>query len=103
MVQDIYVEDNEGAQNLSVQSLKEIKKSRRTVMLDTALPLPVKGNELVAPLTPPLSERASRDIDGLYTPEKEEQYESVDLSSEDNEEWNRSERQATPIDNPDEV
>ena len=70
---------------------------------DTALSLPVKGNELITPLTPPLSDRASRDMEELYSPEKEEHYESVDLSNEDSEEWNLLERQATSIDDPNEV
>jgi hypothetical protein len=103
MTQDICVEENEEAQNLNIESLKEIKKSRRTVMLGTALSLPVKGSELIAPLTPPLSDRASRDMDGFFSPEKEEHYESVDLSSEDNREWDQSEQRAAPIDDPDEV
>lgn len=89
-----------------VQSLKEIKKSRRTVMLGSALSLPTQGEGSVLriPLTPPLSERASGEVDELYSPERVELYENVDLSSDEEEEgeWDRSE-DAAPLDDSDEV
>jgi len=57
-----------------------------------------------APLTPPMSERASGDVEQLFSPEKEEHYESVDLSSEDEgEEWNHSTRGHTSIDGHEQV
>ena len=69
---------------LQVQSLKEIKKSRRTVMLGSdVLSIPTACGDVGVPLTPPLSDRASRDVDELFSPEREEHYESVDLSDED--------------------
>ena len=87
-----------------VQSLKEIKKSRRTVMLGSALTLPGhgEGSVLSIPLTPPLSERASGEVDGLYSPEREERYETVDLSSDEDEGWDHSD-DAAAIDESDEV
>jgi len=69
---------------LQAQSLKEIKKSRRTVMLGSdVLSIPTACGDVGVPLTPPLSDRASRDVDELFSPEREEHYESVDLSDED--------------------
>jgi len=78
---------------LQVQSLKEIKKSRRTVMLGSdVLPIPTACGDVGVPLTPPLSDRASRDADELFSPEREEHYESVDLSDEEgaDEVWDQS-------------
>jgi hypothetical protein len=80
-------------ENGRVQSLKEIKKSRRTMMLGSALQLPSHGSavDLTIPLTPPLSDRASGDVEQLYSPEVDERYESVDLSSEEDAVWDHSE------------
>jgi len=90
-----------------VQSLKEIKKSRRTVMLGSALTLPThgEGSVLSIPLTPPMSERASGEVndDALYSPEQEERYENVDLSSDEDGAWDQSEEDAATIDASDEV
>lgn len=90
-----------------VQSLKEIKKSRRTVMLGSALALPShgEGSVLSIPLTPPLSDRASGEVDGeLYSPQGEEHYENVDLSSDEegegDGEWDHSDN-ATAMDDTD--
>jgi hypothetical protein len=71
-----------------VKSLKEIKKERRTVMLGQGLTLPKSEGErcMSVPLTPPLSERASGDVCELFSPQREERYESVDLTSETGEE-----------------
>lgn len=77
---------------LTVQALKEIKKSRRTVMLAAKLPSATPES----PLTPPLSERASNDVEGLYGPEREERYESIALSSEDGEWDHRQGQQSAP-------
>jgi hypothetical protein len=98
MVQHIQI--NESPSSKGVQSLKEIKKSRRTVILGntTALSIPGSCDNNLPPLTPPLSERASGDIEPLFSPERSEHYENVDLSSdEDDEEWDNSEH-PTPID-----
>jgi len=78
---------------LQVQSLKEIKRSRRTVMLgNDVLSIPGGCADLAVPLTPPLSDRASGDVEELFSPEKEEHFESVDLSDEEGvETWDRSE------------
>jgi hypothetical protein len=90
----------DGEKRASVQGLKELKKSRRTVMLGSALTLSNSDNTLCPPLTPPLSERASGDVEPLFSPVVEEHYESVDFSSEDEEEdvgmtqWNHG--QPTP-------
>jgi hypothetical protein len=76
-----------------VKSLKEIKKSRRTMMLSPAMG---GDSSLVSlPLSPPLSERTSSVNDGeeMYSPEREERYESVDLSSEDGLEWDQSDQE----------
>src|SRR5271170_317068 len=93
MVQHLVTEGQEN-QGLKVHGLKEIKRSRRTVILGgAALNLPSAGDDgIVAPLTPPMSERASGDVEALFSPEREEHYESVDLSSEDEgDAWNQSE------------
>src|SRR5277367_1659586 len=97
-------------QPLTVQSLKEIKKSRRTVILGTGLSLPARGDGLAQPLTPPLSERASDDVEELFSPEAEEHYESLELSSDEDEEeeeeyeWNHHNQQSTHlIDDPEQV
>lgn len=98
MVQHIQIKEALGTKE--VQSLKEIKKSRRTVILGTtaALSIPNSCDNSLPPLTPPLSERASGDVEQLFSPEISEHYESVDLSSdEDVEEWDNSE-DPTPID-----
>ena len=96
MVQHIQIEEG----GIKVQSLKEIKKSRRTVMLgSSALSLPDSGNDGMSPLTPPLSERASGDVEQLFSPEAEEHYENIDLSSDECEgEWDQSMHQRAPID-----
>jgi hypothetical protein len=92
-----------------VQSLKEIKKSRRTVILRTGLGLPARSDGLAQPLTPPLSERASDDVEELFSPEAEEHYESLELSSDEDEEeeeeyeWNHHNQQPHVIDDPDQV
>src|ERR1700737_918832 len=92
MVQDESLEEKGD----DVTSLKEIKKSRRTVMFGSALKVDGNGGGLMAfPLTPPLSERASgstQDGRDMFGPEREERYESVDLSSEDGLEWEQSDR-----------
>jgi hypothetical protein len=81
MVQHVGVDSHQPETTLQVQSLKEIKKSRRTVLLgNDVLPIPVAYGDLVVPLTPPLSDRASGDVDDLFSPEREEHFESVDLS-----------------------
>ena len=103
MVQDITVED-EGMQRLAVQGLKEIKKSRRTVILGGNVPLSTHEGVVIAPLTPPLSERASNDIEELYSPEREERYESIALSSSEDGEWDpHPEQQLTPTDESEDV
>jgi hypothetical protein len=91
-------------ENGRIQSLKEIKKSRRTMMLGSALQLPSHGSgvDLTIPLTPPLSDRASGDVEQLYSPEVDERYESVDLSSEEDAVWDHSEQHST-MDDSDEV
>ena len=98
--------DDAAVEGGRVQSLKEIKKSRRTVMLGSALTLPThgEGSVMSVPLTPPLSDRASAEVDELYSPEREEHYENVDLSSdeEDEGEWDHSE-DATALEASDEV
>jgi hypothetical protein len=96
MVQQLEFEEN----GSGVQSLKEIKKSRRTMMLGSALQLPNAGSgvDLTLPLTPPLSDRASGDVEQLFSPEREERYESVDLSSEEDAEWDHSEQQSATED-----
>jgi hypothetical protein len=63
-----------------VQSLKELKKSRRTVML--TIPATGTPGMTIPPLTPPLSDRTSGDVEEFFVPESEECYENVDLSSE---------------------
>jgi hypothetical protein len=115
MVQALSVEQETGnsssigGQPLTVQSLKEIKKSRRTVILGTGLSLPARGDGLAQPLTPPLSERASDDVEELFSPEAEEHYESLELSSDEDEEeeeeyeWNHHNQQPHVIDDPDQV
>jgi hypothetical protein len=97
--------DDAGSPSGKVQSLKEIKKSRRTVILgNSALTLPVSCDNGIPPLTPPLSDRASGDVDDLYSPETEERYESVDLSSDEEVvEWIESEEQSISIDDPEQV
>jgi hypothetical protein len=97
-------------QPLTVQSLKEIKKSRRTVILGAGLNLPAGGDGVAQPLTPPLSERASDDVEELFSPEQEEHYESLELSSDDEEleeeddEWNHHDQQPIHvIDDPEQV
>jgi hypothetical protein len=72
------------ANDLGVQGQKEIKKLRRTVMLAPTLNLPAHEMGQMEPLTPPLSERASGDVNELYCPETEERYESIDLSIAEN-------------------
>ena len=99
MVQHIQI--NESPSTKGVQCLKEIKKSRRTVILGTtaALSIPTSCDNNLPPLTPPLSERESDDGEPLFSPEKSEHYESVDLSSdEDVGGWDNSEQDPTPID-----
>lgn len=113
MVQDLSLEENGSSstagQPMMVQSLKEIKKSRRTVILGTGLSLPAGGDGVAQPLTPPLSDRASDDVEELFSPEQEEHYESLELSSDDEderqqvEEWNHHNQQPTPIDDPEQV
>jgi len=117
MAQDFSQEDNGSnngnstvEQTMMVQSLKEIKKSRRTVILGTGLNLPAGGDGVAQPLTPPLSDRASDDVEQLFSPEQEEHYESLELSSDDEdereqeEEWNHHDHnQPTPIDDPEQV
>ena len=89
-----------GSTGGNVQSLKELKKSRRTVMLGSALTLSDPDKTLRPPLTPPLSERASGDVEQLFSPVVEEHYENVEFSSEDEDEglpmtqWNHG--QPTP-------
>src|SRR5438045_1949374 len=95
------IQMNEGGDSLCMkgaQNLKEIKKSRRTVILgNSALSIPASCDNTLPPLTPPLSERASDDGEPLFSPEKSEHYESVDLSSdEDDGEWEHSEQRPTP-------
>jgi hypothetical protein len=94
--QQIDIEGDGDTHNSTVQSLKEIKKSRRTVMLGSALPVPDGNIEHAVPLTPPLSERASGDVAELFSPEREERYESIDLSSgeEETADWDHSEQQS---------
>jgi hypothetical protein len=116
MVQVLSVEQESGSssiggQPLTVQSLKEIKKSRRTVILGTGLSLPAGGDGVAQPLTPPLSERASDDVEELFSPEAEEHYESLELSSDEDDEqeeeeyeWNHHNQQPTHlIDDPEQV
>jgi hypothetical protein len=115
MVQVLSVEQESGSssiggQPLTVQSLKEIKKSRRTVILGTGLSLPARGDGLAQPLTPPLSERASDDVEELFSPETEEHYESLELSSDEDDEheeeyeWNHDNQQPTHlVDDPEHV
>jgi len=114
MVQLLSVEQESGSsgigQPLTVQSLKEIKKSRRTVILGTGLSLPAGGDGVAQPLTPPLSERSSDDVEELFSPETEEHYESLELSSDDEEEedeedeWHHHNQQPTHhIDDPEQV
>ena len=96
-----HMQINESPSTKGVQCLKEIKKSRRTVILGNtaALSIPASCDNTLPPLTPPLSERASGDVEPLFSPEKSEHYESVDLSSdEDDGDWDNSEQQPTPID-----
>jgi hypothetical protein len=100
MVQHIEVNEDGGSLSLNGQRTKEIKKTRRTVILgNSALTIPASPDNTVPPLTPPLSERASGDVEELLSPEKEEHYECVDLSSDEGEEWS----QETPIDDPERV
>ena len=100
MVQHIEVKEHGVSLSLNGQRSKEIKKTRRTVILgNSALTIPASPADAVPPLTPPLSERASGDVEELLSPEKEEHYESVDLLSDEGEEW----CQATPIDDPERV
>ena len=107
MVQVLSAEDrgSSGGQVMKVQSLKEIKKSRRTVILGTGLALPAEGDGVAQPLTPPLSDRESDDVDELFSPEREEHYESLELSSDDDDEgeWDNHNQQPTPIDHPEQV
>jgi hypothetical protein len=103
MVQELSM-DESGGQISKVQSLQEIKKSRRTVILGSGIPLHVATDGVPEPLTPPLSERASDDVAELFSPETEEHFESVDLSSEDEVEWNQSQQEiTTPIQDPEQV
>jgi hypothetical protein len=103
MVQRVSMEVGEDAGS-QVQSLKEIKKSRRTMMLGPTLGDP--ANLVSLPLTPPLSERASGSInDGeeMYNPDREERYESVDLSSDDGLEWDQSDQERSSTTESEEV
>lgn len=96
-----HIQTNGSPTTKRVQCLKEIKKSRRTVILGNtaALSIPASCDNTLPPLTPPLSERASGDVERLYSPEISEHYESVDLSSdEDVGEWENSEQEPSPID-----
>lgn len=93
-----HIQTNGSPTTKRVQCLKEIKKSRRTVILGStaALSIPASCDNALPPLTPPLSERASGDVEQLFSPEISEHYESVDLSSdEDVGEW---EQDPNPID-----
>ena len=100
MAQHTEVKKDGGSHSFNGQRTKEIKKTRRTVILgNTALTIPASPDSAVPPLTPPLSERASGDVEELLSPEKEEHYESVDLSSDEGGEW----CQATPIDDHERV
>jgi hypothetical protein len=87
----------------AIKSLKEIKKSRRTMMLGPAMG--GDGNLVSLPLSPPLSERTSSVNDGeeVYSPEREERYESVDLSSEDGLEWDQSDQEQLSMTESEEV
>src|SRR5436190_23573580 len=88
-----------------VRSLKEIKRSRRTVMLGSALALPShgEGSMLSIPLTPPLSDRASAEVDDLYRSETEEHYENVDLSSDEEGDWDHSDNATAMMEDTDDV
>ena len=95
---------NDGG-NVSDSNVQEIKKSRRTVLLGPSLQLPANGVEEIVPLTPPLSERASGEVEELFTPKTEERYESVDLSNSegDNRDWDYSTQESIVTDPSDEV
>ena len=91
-------------QGMMVQSLKEIKKSRRTVILGAGLNLPAGGDGVEQPLTPPLSDRGSDDVEELFSPESEEHYEALELSSDDeDQEWNNLDQHTTPIEDPEQA
>jgi hypothetical protein len=77
---DVSDDDNETSV-VEPKSLQGLKKSRRTVMLGgtSALTIPTSGTRntiLLPPLTPPLSDRTSGDVDDLL----DGCYESVNLS-----------------------
>lgn len=80
-------------EDVPVKSLKEIKKSRRTVMLGVGLDVSGGDGLVSLPLTPPLSERGEE----MFGPEREERYESVDLSSEDGLEWDQSDQEQSSV------
>lgn len=86
----------------NVQSLKELKKSRRTVMLGTGLNIPTTATgtsgTMAPPLTPPLSVRTSGDVEEFFDPDREDTYESVDLSSEASWDGEQPEFPPTPDD-----
>jgi hypothetical protein len=90
------IEVEENVTELKVQSLKELKKSRRTMMMATGLTIPTSDTPgvMTAPLTPPLSERTSGDVEGFFVPGEVERYEDVDLSSDAS--WDEPPREEIP-------
>jgi len=65
-------------------------------MMGNGLTIPTSDTTgtIIAPLTPPLSDRQSGDVEDFFVPEEEERYENVDLSSEAS--WEETPRDEIP-------